>query len=124
MYTQLVKYKYADSCAEPTVEEDLSIITNLDALVDKMAENEDVESKKILKRKLEILNGAFIGLGEKHKIIYLTYKAYETKGKTIPRSISKQLQETLQLVPITIRIYKRDANLHVENYIKQSNARK
>jgi hypothetical protein len=123
MYTQLVKYGEQNTCADPTIDEDLSIITDLDELINKTSDSDDVEHKKKLKIKLEILNSAFIGLSEKQKIIYLTYKAYEVPGKNIPRSISKKLQDTLELTQGTIRLYKRDANLHVENYITQRNGR-
>lgn len=123
MYTQLIKYGEQNTCAEPTIEEDLSIITDLDELINKTSDSDDIEHKKKLKIKLDILNSAFIGLSQKHKIIYLTYKAYEVPGKNIPRSISKKLQDTLELTQSTIRIYKRDANLHVENYITQRNGR-
>lgn len=123
MYTQLVKYGVQNTCAEPTIEENLSIITDFDELINKTSDSDDIEHKKKLKIKLEILNSAFIGLSQKHKIIYLTYKAYEVPGKNIPRSISKKLQDTLELTQSTIRIYKRDANLHVENYITQRNGR-
>jgi hypothetical protein len=123
MYTQLIKYGEQNTCAEPTIEEDLSIITDLDELINKTSDSDDIEHKKKLKIKLDILNSAFIGLSQKHKIIYLTYKAYEVPGKNIPRSISKKLQDTLELTQSTIRLYKRDANLHVENYITQRNGR-
>jgi hypothetical protein len=123
MYTQLVKYGEQNTCADPTIEEDLSIITDLDELVNKTSDSDDLDHKKILKIKLEILNSALIGLSEKHKIIFLTYKAYEVPGKNIPRTISKKLQNTLELTQNTIRLYKRDAYLHVENYINQRNGR-
>ncbi|MEQ3662538.1 MAG: RNA polymerase subunit sigma [Flavobacterium sp.] len=123
MYTQLVKYGEQNTCAEPSIDEDLSIITDLDELVNKMSDSDDIKHKKDLKIKLEMLDSAFIGLSEKQKIIYLTYKAYEVPGKNIPRSISKKLQETLELTQGSIRLYKREANLHVENYIAQRNGR-
>ena len=123
MYTQLVKYGEQNTCADPTIDEDLSIITDLEGLVNIKSESDDIEHKKMLKIKLEILNSAFVGLSEKQKIIYLTYKAYEVPGKNIPRSITKKMQDTLELTQGTIRLYKRDANLHVDNYIKQRNGR-
>jgi hypothetical protein len=123
MYTQLVKYGKENSCAEASTDEDLSIITDLDGLVDKTCDSDDVDDKKSLKIKLGVLESAFLGLSEKHTIIFLTYKAYEVPGKNIPRTISKKLQDTLELTQGTIRLYKRDANLHVENYIKQRNGR-
>ncbi len=124
MYTQILKFEHAATCADPNEEEALEIITNLDSLVDKISDSDQIEDKKSLKKNLQILESAFVGLTEKHKVIYLTYKAYERVGKNIPRSVSKKLQETLELVPVTIRIYKRDANKHVDNYLKENNARK
>lgn len=124
MYTQILKFEHAATCADPNEEEALEIITNLDSLVDKISDSDRIEDKKSLKKNLQILESAFIGLTDKHKVIYLTYKAYERVGKNIPRSVSKKLQETLELVPVTIRIYKRDANKHVDNYLKENNARK
>ncbi len=112
------------NCADPNEEEALEIITNLDSLVDKISDSDQIEDKKTLKKNLQILESAFVGLTEKHKIIYLTYKAYERVGKNLPRAVSKKLQETLDLVPVTIRIYKRDANNHVDNYLRENNARK
>lgn len=124
MYTQILKFENSSTCAPQNEEEDLDIVTNLDELVNKMSDGDEIDDKKRLKNKLSVLNGAFEGLSEKHKIIYLTYKAYERIGKNIPRAVSKKLQETLELVPTTIRIYKRDANQHITNYLKQSNERK
>src|SRR6478735_7794123 len=92
MYTQILKFQHAATCAEPTEEEDLGIISDLDGLVDKMSDSDDMDNKKTLKKKLQVLEGAFMGLSGKHKIIYLTYKAYERTGKNIPRTVSKKLQ--------------------------------
>ncbi len=121
MYTQILKFQHSTTCAEPTEEENLEIITDIDGLIDKTMDTNNIEDKKTLKKTLQVLESAFIGLSDKHKIIYLTYKAYERIGKNIPRTVSKKLQDTLDLVPVTIRIYKRDANQHVENYLKNSN---
>lgn len=124
MYTQILKFEHAATCADPNEEDDLEIITDLDGLVEKMSDSDSIEDKKVLRKRLQVLDNAFLGLSEKQKIIYLTYKAYERAGKNIPRTVSKKLQDTLELVPVTIRIYKRDANLHVENYLKENNAKR
>lgn len=124
MYTQILKFEYAPTCEEASEEESLDIITNVDELVEKMSEEYGIEAKNGLKKKLKFLDDAFLALTQKHKIVYLTYKAYERSGKNIPRTISKKLQDTLDLVPVTIRIYKRDANNHIEKYIKENNERK
>jgi len=112
-----------NTCAEPTSEEDLSVITTVNELIEFHIGN-DVEKKNELKVMLEILNSAMLGLSEKHKIVYLTYKAYEQFGKNIPRSISKKLQGQLELTQNSIRVYKLDANKHVLNYLEQINVTK
>lgn len=116
LFTQIILYGEKNTCAEPTEEEDLSIITDIDDLVVKTI-GEDVEKKRELKLRLEILEGAMEGLSEKHKIIFLTYKAYENPGKNIPRKVSKQLQERLELTQNSIRVYKLEAINHIKNYL-------
>lgn len=123
LYTQLIKYGQEHACAAPSEEENLSLITNLDELVNQKLPEGDLELKLHLKNKLKTLDGAFAGLGEKHRIIYLTYKAYEVPGKTIPRSISTKLKETLELTPSTIRVYKKEANEHVNQYLIKINGK-
>lgn len=119
MYTQLVKYEKVDSCAEPETEEDLSLIMTIDDLVEIKADAE--ENKKKLREKLSILDSAFLGLSDKHRIIYLTYRAYEITGKNLPRPLLKKLQNDLQLTQSTVRVYKKEANSHIENYLKARN---
>lgn len=75
VFNELMKYGVKDTCSEPE-EEDLSIVENLDDLVS-VTVGEDSEKRKDLKIRLEIIERAMLGLSEKHKIIYLTYKAYE-----------------------------------------------
>jgi hypothetical protein len=82
---------------------------------------DDIEKKKELKAMLEFINDAMLALSEKHKIIYLTYKAYEEVGKNIPRSVSKKLREQLDLTQNSIRVYKMEANQHIEKYLEQIN---
>lgn len=124
LYTQLIKYGKEQFCAEPSEEEDLSIITDVDRLIDLKSSSDDPHQVRMFRQRLEVLNKAFIGLSEKHKIIYLTYKAYEIQGKNIPRTITKKLQDTLELTQASIRVYKKEANLHVINYIEKINGGK
>jgi hypothetical protein len=123
LYTQLVKYGKEHACAAPSEEEDLALISNLDELIDHNLPDGDLESKKQLKSRLKIIEGAFAGLDEKHKIIYLTYKAYEIPGKNIPRSISTKLKDTLELTASTIRVYKKEAGEHIEQYLTKINGK-
>ena len=63
-----------------------------------------------------------LGLSEKHKIVYLTYKAYENTGKkNLPRSVGKKLRDKLNLVQNSIQVYKKEANDHINNYLKAFN---
>lgn len=120
-YNELMKYGYKDTCVEPE-QEDLEIIENIEELIDSTTEN--IEKKRELRIRLEIIEKAMLGLSGKHKIIYLTYKAYENLGKNIPRSVSKKLKEKLNLTSSSIRVYKKDAILHINNYLKTLNGTK
>ncbi|MDU1891958.1 MAG: RNA polymerase subunit sigma [Dysgonomonas sp.] len=120
MRTQALLYFKENSCAEPSIEEDLSIIENMDELIEYTAPNQP-EKKKDLKMVLEVVDQALSQLSDKHRIIYLTYKAYEQKGKNIPRSLSKQLQEKLKLTQNSIRVYKKEASEQVKNFIERTN---
>jgi hypothetical protein len=116
LFTQIILYGEKNTCIEPTEEEDLSIIMNVDELIVKTV-GDDIEKKRELKLRLEIIEDAMKGLTDKHKIIFLTYKAYENSGKNIPRKVSKQLQERLELTQSSIRVYKLEALNHISNYL-------
>jgi hypothetical protein len=118
LYTQIVLLGKQDTCAEPTEIEDLSVISNIDELILNTV-GDDVEKTKDLKAQLSIIDSALLGLSEKHKIIWLTYKAYEPKGKYIPRSVSSKLQEQLDLTQNSIRVYHKQANEHFESYLSK-----
>ncbi|WP_309613985.1 RNA polymerase subunit sigma [Flavobacterium sp.] len=119
VYNELMKYGVKNSCAEPD-EDDLTIVENIDELVTLTIDG-DSEKKKDLKVKLEIIERAMLGLSEKHKIIYLTYKAYENNGKNIPRPVGKKLREKLNLTQSSIQVYKKEATDHIKNYLKSLN---
>lgn len=120
LYTQIVLLGKKNTCTEPSQEADLSVISNVDELINFSVGN-DLEKKKELKVRLEVIENALLGLSDKHRIIYLTYKAYEEVGKNIPRTVSKKLQEQLELTQNTIRVYKMDANQHVSVYLTRVN---
>lgn len=120
-FTQLANYTDKGTCHEPDKDTDLSIIYTLDDFV----ENSTVDSfkRKELKEQLSVLEEALNGLGEKHRIIYLTYKLYTHEGNNIPRPVSKKLQDELGLVPDSIRKYKEQANKQVDNFLNQYNGK-
>lgn len=120
LYTQIILLGKKNTCAEPSQEEDLSVITNVDELI-QFHVGDDLEERKELKVRLEIINSALLGISEKHQIIYLTYKAYEEAGKNIPRSVSKKMREQLDLTQNSIRVYKMEANQHISDYLAKIN---
>lgn len=115
VFNELMKFGVKETCAEVD-ENDLDIIENIEELVTFTVGN-DVEKKRDLKSALEILERAMLGLSEKQKIIYLTYKAYENNGKNIPRIVSQKLKERLNIVQSSIRVYKKEATEHITNYL-------
>ncbi len=122
--TQILLFKDRDTCVQPTEEEDLSLIENVDTLVYVYAP-ENLEKQKELKENLSFLERILQGLSQKHRIIYFTYLAYKPeKGKNIPRSVSKKLQEQLELTHSSIGVYKKEATDLVTNYIDKVNGNK
>ena len=79
------------------------------------------ERKAILLKEYEIIKAALERLSPKHKIIYLTYKEYETElkaGFNLPRTLLKRLQDELGIAQASIRVYKKEANDKIEEYLK------
>ncbi|MRT16513.1 RNA polymerase subunit sigma [Vitellibacter sp. q18] len=79
------------------------------------------ERKAILKERFEHIQKALNRLTPKHKIIYLTYKQYESEikdGYKLPRKLLKELRTELDLTQNSIRVYKKEAFDVVENYLK------
>lgn len=79
------------------------------------------ERKAQLQKMYELLNKALSKLSPKHKIIYLTYKQYESitnDGYNLPRHLTKKLQDELDLTQNSIRVYKKEAIDAVNTHIK------
>ena len=123
LFTQLIKYGEKRYCAEPTEEEDLALISNVDELIYYQIPDDDDNSRKTLKKKLEIIESALLALSQKHRIIYFTYKAYEVEGRYLPRSLTKKLQDSLELTQSSIKVYKKHANDHIINYLNARNGK-
>jgi hypothetical protein len=66
----------------------------------------------------QIIKEALDSLSPKHKIIYLTYKQFETSGHTLPRELLSRLREKLELKQATVRSYKNEAYNKVTEYLK------
>jgi hypothetical protein len=116
LYTQIIKYGEQKTCAEPTEEEDLSLVMSADDLLDRY-DTFDVEARRVVSAKLNTIEKALTQLSEKHRIIYFTYKAYQKQGKKVPRTITKLLREKLSLTQKSVNTYYGDAHKHVTNYL-------
>lgn len=79
------------------------------------------ERKAILQERFEHIQRALSRLTPKHKIIYLTYKQYESEikdGHKLPRKLLKDLRTELDLTQNSIRVYKKEAFEEVDKYLK------
>ncbi len=83
-------------------------------------ENLEIPEEKVndLKKIHDLIENALARLSPKHKIIYLTYKAYEKEGYKLPRPLLKKLREELELTQNSIRVYKNEAFQTVDQYLK------
>ncbi len=122
LYTQIIKYGEQNTCAEPTEEEDLSLVNNAERLVERL-NIENLESKRDILAKLKTIESALTQLTEKHRIIYFTYRAYQKEGKKVPRTITRLLREKLSLTQKSVNTYYGDANRHVTNYLNIINGK-
>jgi len=77
--------------------------------------------RKELQKGFDIINAALNRLSNKHKIIYLTYKQYESEikdGYKLPRHLLKKLRDELDLTQSSIRVYKKEAFETVDTYLR------
>ena len=104
--SQMFQYTQEGICAQIEPEEDLSIIENPERFVDFHIADRNPEQKiqyvMALEQKLSALD-------EKHKVVYLTYKAYQMSGKKLPRKLLEKLRKRLSVTQTTIRVYKKEA---------------
>lgn len=117
IYTQIVKYGEQNSCAEPSQEEDFTIIENAKKLVEHL-NIENLEKKREIAAKLKTIESALRMLSPKHIVIYFTYRAYQRDGKKVPRSITSALRDKLALTQKSINTYYGVADRHITNYLK------
>ncbi len=112
--SQMHQYTKKGECAQIKEEEDLSVIEDSYTFIDayKIADldpEQKMELVLVLDQKISILD-------EKHRIIYLTYKAYQTRGKKLPRNLLEKLRKRLGVTQITIRVYKKEACEALHDY--------
>ena len=93
-------------------------------IVEEFPDIENMDLPPETKAKLEIQQGiiekALERLGPKHKIIYLTYKQYESDTKDgyyLPRNLLKRLREKLNISQASIQVYKKEAFDKIAEYM-------
>ena len=104
-FSQMCQFTRTGECARISEEEDLSVIENTEDFVDSfqvagLNPLEKMQLIEIMEKKLSLLD-------EKHRIIYLTYKAYQRSGKKLPRKLLEKLRKRLGLSQRAIRVYKK-----------------
>ena len=113
--SQLFEYTKNGYCVDQTEEEDLSVIENAQSFVE--YHMPDISPDEKMKLVLAF-DAKLSALDEKHKIIYLTYKAYESRGKKLPRKLLSKLRERLGVSQTTVRVYKREAYMALNDKSK------
>lgn len=106
-FSQMCQFSRTGECARISEEEDLSVIENTEDFVDsfQVAGLDPLEKMQLI----EIMEKKLSLLDEKHRIIYLTYKAYQRSGKKLPRKLLEMLRKRLGLSQSAIRVYKKQA---------------
>lgn len=106
-FSQMCQFTRTGECARISEEEDLSVIENTEDFVDsfQVAGLDPLEKMQLI----EIMEKKLSLLDEKHRIIYLTYKAYQRSGKKLPRKLLEKLRKRLGLSQSAIRVYKKQA---------------
>ncbi|REE07783.1 RNA polymerase subunit sigma [Winogradskyella pacifica] len=122
VFTQIIKYGKENTCAEPTEEEDLSLINNAEELAEKL-DIINVEAKREVVAKLKTIERALTQLTVKHRIIYFTYRGYKKQGKKVPRTITALLREKLSLTQKSVNTYYGDAERHITTYLNIINGK-
>lgn len=105
--SQMNQFTKYGECAQLKPEEDLSVIENAKDFVESFHPTDLSLEKKL--ECIAFLNKKISALDEKHRIVYLTYKAYQTSGKKLPRKLLDKLRKRLGLTQSTIRVYKNEA---------------
>lgn len=104
--SQMHQFTKVGECAQIKQDEDLSVIEDSVSFVELHV------SELVPELKMEYvmaLNNKISKLDEKHRIVYLTYKAYQTRGKKLSRKLLEMLRNRLNITQTTIRVYKREA---------------
>ncbi|BCS85745.1 hypothetical protein prwr041_16380 [Prevotella herbatica] len=107
-YTQILKFKDSGECAVVNGDENLAIITNGTEFYEISSEYKYIPDDERKEKSLD-LDLRLSCMDEKHKIVLLTYLAYEVQGKNMPRTLLLKLRSRLNLKQSSIRVYKKEA---------------
>jgi len=107
-FTQVLKFKNTNECAEVSADEDLSVVNDASGFYEIVSQRQYMSDEE-KEKKIQWLNAQLAGLEEKHRIVLLTYLAYESQGKKLPRSLTLKLRTQLNLEQSSIRVYKKEA---------------
>ena len=107
-YTQVLKFKNGNECAEVNTDEDLAVVIDATGFYDVVSKRQYM-SEEEKDNKIQWLNAKLASMEEKHRIVLLTYLAYESQGKKLPRSLTLKLRTQLNLEQNSIRVYKKEA---------------
>lgn len=107
-YTQVLKFKNGNECAEVSEDEDLSVVNDATSFYDVVSQRQYMSDEE-KEKKIQRLNMILANMEEKHRIVLLTYLAYESQGKKLPRALTLKLRTQLNLEQSTIRVYKKEA---------------
>lgn len=101
--SQLYEYQNKKVCYQQKDEEDLSVVEDTVTFVDYRYSHLSAEEKMDI---VVALNKKMSKLDEKHRIVCLTYLAYEGRGKYLPSRLVEKLRNRLGLAKATLRVYK------------------
>ncbi len=107
-YTQVLKFKNGKECAEVSADEDLSVVNDATSFYEVVSQSQYMSDEE-KDYKIKRLNVKLADMEEKHRIVLLTYLAYESEGKKLPRALTLKLRTQLNLEQSTIRVYKKEA---------------
>ena len=89
-------------------DEDLAVINDASGFYKVVAQRQYLSDEE-KEEKIQWLNAKLARMEEKHRIVLLTYLAYESQGKKLPRSLTLKLRTQLNLEQSSIRVYKKEA---------------
>ena len=89
-------------------DEDLAVVNDATGFYEVVSQRKYMSDEE-KEEKIQWLNVKLAGMEEKHRIVLLTYLAYESQGKKLPRSLTLKLRTQLNLEQSSIRVYKKEA---------------